>query len=224
MASSTGLILVNKVLRVAGENDVTTLASATANTQMIIDYINETLEEIERESNWSFLRATTTVATVASTATATITAVTNINIFRPLIRVLDTTDDFDLVELSDDKWNDVTQQSDTSTPRYYPKFGTDSSNRPTLEFYPTPSAARTYTIHYWKLLTALTADSTGDALTYPLPDSLIVNGAAWKHKDFIGDDFNTNLRKYELALRRLKDANKVSSMVVMGSRGMSRRQ
>lgn len=68
---STALQLVNKVLRRLREDEVTSFSASYTN--LILDFINEAKQEVEGAWDWTSLRTTKTITTVAGTRQYTLT-------------------------------------------------------------------------------------------------------------------------------------------------------
>jgi len=68
---STALQLVNKVLRRLREDEVTSFSASYTN--LILDFINEAKQEVEGAWDWTALRTTKTITTVAGTRQYTLT-------------------------------------------------------------------------------------------------------------------------------------------------------
>jgi len=134
----TYLEIVNNVLKRLRERTVSTVDENTY-SELIGVLVNDAKEEIENASNWSALRSTLTVTTVANTFNYELNG-TQSN-FRVLDVVNDTSNFFmDYRSSNDFNRFFLTNTPASGTPRYYSFNGTSTDGDTLVDIYPIPNA------------------------------------------------------------------------------------
>ncbi len=196
MASPTLTELQNRVLaRDYGSTDTATVTSA----------INEAYETVMSSARWPFARTSTTVSTVAGTATVSLSALTmqdygrlranTVGIDTPRYIEFDTPD-YDL-------WTrGAINTTQSGVPQWY-----TIRDFSTLEFWPVPNAVYSYTLYYWRYPTLLSS-GTDEPLIPPSERNVLVYGAlsrlAERDRDFGGAAYYDSLFQRDLSSMRGK--------------------
>lgn len=150
--------LLNRALRICGEDEIDTATNAVSDTQQLLyaEVANEIKEEVEAAHNWRALRQTVTVAFAASETSNTITEANErsrvVRIQDPMRGqevplVFDITDSSSPVRLQELDLADLLYRRtmDSNTTQDPWAFALDNSSGDVLDvhLYPTPADART---------------------------------------------------------------------------------
>jgi len=174
--------MINAVLRRLRENSISSnwsgsILDATAVTdyqKMIGDLVNESKREVEDAWNWSILRASATIATVADTQSYTLTGTSERS---RILLAQEQTNGTILQEMSDPYLQFTkypTSAVQKTLPHYYSVTGVDSSTGYlTVEFNPVPDAAYNITFRVVNPQDDITAATT----TIKAPHQPIILGA-----------------------------------------------
>ena len=188
----TYLQLVNAVLRRLREDEVVSFTSSYTN--LIGDFINETIREVANAWNWHSGRTTKVVDTVASTSTYEISGVGRQ--FRYL-SVWDYTNNGYLVQVSQQEMDRLYYESPDTTgqPQY---FATNSfsgtTDDPQIDIYPLPDGV--YRLYFNLYVPAPDLVATTDICQ--LPSNIIVLGAWAKAISERGEDGGQNTIEQQL--------------------------
>ena len=134
----TYLEIVNNVLRRLREEEVAGVNNTTYG-KMVGDFVNDAKKLIESSWDWSSLRVTTTIPTVAGTSVYAI--VNSKDKYKDLTFVNDTSNFF--LEYRPSVWFEEQYNINTpaeGTPRYYTYAGFDSNGDTQIKLYPEPDA------------------------------------------------------------------------------------
>ena len=194
----TYLELVNKVLVRMREGSVTSV-SESEYSQLVGEFIQQALSEVEDTRDWVQLRTTIQVPTVADDFSYVLTgAGTSFNI----LGVHEDTEDYDLDRAPSYNWmNHVLLYNDVSTgqPQYFDVNGQDVNGDPIVNFYPVPDDV--YNVNFNMKIKSV-MDS--DLATTPVPWLPVVLRAQMLAVDERGDDQGTSVEvlgtAYALAL------------------------
>lgn len=162
----TLLETVNGILRRLREDAVSDTADTTY-SKMIVDFVNDAKTLVENAWDWTALRDTITVTTVASTTNYSLTGSgTRLKV----INVLNDTSNFEVLKKSQtqiDKIQTLTTNPEGS-PNFYIFRGTDSNGDLTVDFYPVPDGVYSVDFNVIKPQATLVA-STDDATRLLVP-------------------------------------------------------
>lgn len=143
-----------------------TVASVSENdySQMIGEFVQQALSEMEDAWKWSLLRTTIQVVTQAGSFDY---ALTNAGTNFQILQVFEDSMDYDLKKAPSyaqmNSWL-LSNSPDSGQPMYYDVNGKDSSGNPIVNLYPIPDAP--YTLNFnMKIKTVLSADTTNLPLT-----------------------------------------------------------
>lgn len=134
----TYLELVNNVLRRLRENEVSDVTSSTYG-KMAGDFVNDAKNLIETSWDWSTLRVTKTIPTVAGTSVYSITD--SKDKYKELTFVNDTSNVF--LEYRPSIWFEEQyniNQTAEGSPQYYTYDGFDGNDDTKIKLYPKPDA------------------------------------------------------------------------------------
>jgi hypothetical protein len=197
----TYLELVNNILRRLRERTVSTVEE-TAYSTLIGVLINDAKEEVENAWNWSALRNTLTVTTVADTFNYELNGTQNR--FKILDVVNDTSNFFMQYRTASDFNNWFLNQTPASgEPRYYSFNGISTDGDTQVDVYPIPNAVYDLRFNVIQPQTDLSADS--DVLSVPSkPVQLLAYAKAVEER---GEDGGASASSaYTTASRALNDA------------------
>jgi len=198
---STALQLVNKVLRRLREDEVTSFTSSYAS--LILDFVNETKREVEDSWNWTSLRTTKTVTTVAGTSQYALTGVGSR--FR-ILDAWDSTNNAQLVLANSAYFNYNTEGMGSPSQRQpyaYQVWGRDSNGDPYISINPVPDGVYTLTFYVHEQQADLVA--TADTMT--VADWPVVLGAWAKAISERGEDGGQNTIEQQMIYKSaLSDA------------------
>ena len=202
----TALQLVNKVLRRLREDEATTFT--TSYTNLILDFVNEAKREVEDAWNWTALRTTISINTVAGTRTYSLTGagsrfrILQDESFRPMVYNATTGAQLNLARGSVIAVNDL-DTTNSGSPQYFTFVGQDSSGDPIVSFEGIPDAVETIRFH----LHVPQADLSATTDTLTVPEWPVVMGAWSKAISERGEDGGQNTIEQQLMYRSaLSDA------------------
>ena len=144
----TYLDIVNKVLRRLREGEATTVqgtGNINAYTRLIGDYVNEAKSQIETSYDWSALRDTLTLTTVADTFNYVLVGAENS--FKTL-DVFNDTSKFEMRYQTSHWFNQHFLPTDPAkgAPSYYNYNGVDANGDTQVDIYPIPDGV--YTVRF----------------------------------------------------------------------------
>lgn len=167
----TYLQLVNAVMRRLREDEVTTVNETDYST-LISDFVNDAKRLVEDAWDWTALRDTTTVTTVAGTADYSLTGYGQ----RSKVLYVHNDTDNNVVNLQSlqymNKQNLITDDA-TGAIQGYAINGVDGNGDIKIKFYQTPNAVKSIKVHGVKRPDALSADAD----TVSVPTSPIIQWA-----------------------------------------------
>lgn len=134
----TYLDLVNNVLRRLRETEVSSVPQTTYSA-MVGDFINDAKTVVEQAWNWSQLRSTLTVPTVASTTTYSLTGFGDTASLQTAVNDTSNT----VLEYRPRQWLEeqiYVRGATEGSPTYYTFAGVDGSGDAQIQVYPTPDA------------------------------------------------------------------------------------
>lgn len=195
----TYLDIVNKVLRRLREDTVSAV-NETAYSQLIGDFVQQALSEVEDAWDWNVLRSTIQITTGAADFSYSLTgAGTSFRVFD----VHEDNNDYDLTKAGYRQMNHwlLDDSAPTDRPLYWDVNGRDTSGDPVVNFYPIPDGV--YKVNFnMKIKTDLSNDATGSTvINVPwLPVQLKALALAMDER---GDDQGMSL---EYALQQAESA------------------
>lgn len=158
----TYLQLVNSVLRKLREDEVTTV-NENDYSKLIGDFINDSVSYIESSWDWSSLRDTIIINTIASQDTYSLT---DFGIRSEVMSVYNVTNKYELTSRTKGYIVDKQYTTDyTSAPRSFTLNGTDANNDTKIVLYPTPDKA--YTIEANVVLRDTSLSNDNDSTKLP---------------------------------------------------------
>ena len=185
MASSTGLVLVNRILSTTGdyENIADLTTSPAGIASKIIDFFNIIVSDMEQASEWPELRieeAFTAPAPSGSNPTSFISVNTNDIPPNGVSNVWVVGGDL-LDELSPSQFDKVVAQNASGTvPRYFRRSYDSATSKPTIDIYPAPVLNDVVKVSMYRRATKLVITSpTGtpaDGGTTEFDDGVLVYG------------------------------------------------
>ena len=199
--STTYLNIVNEVLRRLREDEVASVTQTTYST-MVGDFVNDAKRIVEDAHEWSTLRTTVVVPTVADT---TEYSLTNAGERVKIYSAINDTSKFLMRYESTNWFNNAYYISGevTGTPDSYTFSGVDSNGDTKVRVYPKPSGV--YSMRFD--LIAREAELSGDADTTVLPKNAIVLNAVALLARERGETGGTTAQDYFLiADKHLSDA------------------
>lgn len=202
MVMATYLDIVNDVLVRLREPEVT---SVTQNpyTKLISKFVNDAKEEVENAWDWSHLRTTITVNTVADTfAYVLSTSGTRMEVLNVINDTSDWFMEYKTAREFTDYYRNVPNVQ-TGAPQYYSFNGLDASEDTIVEVFPKPDAA--YTLRF-NLIVRPSELVTNDEVVYA-PTRPIIMLALAKAIEERGEDGGiSSTSAYATAQRVLNDA------------------
>lgn len=158
----TYLQLINAVLRKLREDEVTTVYE-TDYSKLIGDFINDAMNAVEASWDWSSLRDTLVVNTIADQDTYSLVG---FGIRGEIMSVYNVTNKVELRQQAKAYIVDKqTRAPGTGKPMYFTLNGTDSNNDANLVVYPKPDAV--YTLEANVVLRNTTLSSDADSTKLP---------------------------------------------------------
>ena len=198
--STQYLTIVNEVLRRLREDEVSAVAN-TAYSKMVGDFVNDAKRIVEDSHDWSTLRTTVVVPTVADT---TEYSLTNAGERVKIYSVINDTSNF-FITYQTPTWvnNAVYNAGSTSgAPAYFTYSGVDGSGDTQVTVYPTPDAS--YSLRFD--LIAREGVLSNDTDTTAIPSNPIVHAAVALLARERGETGGTTAQDYFLiADRHLSD-------------------
>ena len=180
----TYLEICNKVLIRLRENEVTSVQDSPY-SKLIGEFVNIVKREVEDTYNWTSLRNTINIPTVASTLTYTLTG----SGVRSHVEHVANTSNGSKYELtyapasSIETWN-LVENPQTGKPYYFNLKGVSAAGDSIVTLYPTPDAV--YALEF-ELYTPQ-VDLVTDADTLTVPYQVVVEGALARAISERGDD------------------------------------
>jgi len=199
--STTYLNIVNEVLRRLREDEVASVTQTTY-SKMVGDFVNDAKKVVEDSHDWSTLRTTVVVPTVADT---TEYSLTNAGERVKIYSVINDTSNFFMRYESPNWFNNAYYISGevTGTPDSYTFSGVDSNGDTKVRVYPKPSGV--YSMRFD--LISREAEFTEDTDTTVLPKNAIVHNAVALLARERGETGGTTAQDYFLiADKHLSDA------------------
>jgi hypothetical protein len=199
--STQYLTIVNEVLRRLREDEVSAVAN-TAYSKMVGDFVNDAKRIVEDSHDWSTLRTTITIPTVADT---TEYSLTNAGERVKIYSVINDTSNFFMRYESPNWFNNAYYISGevTGTPDSYTFSGIDSNEDTKVQVYPKPDAV--YSLRFD--LIARENELVNDTDTTVLPKNAIVHNAVALLARERGETGGTTAQDYFLiADKHLSDA------------------
>lgn len=197
----TYLNLVNSVLKRLREAEVTTVAQNTYSA-MIGEFVNDAKNFVENAWDWSALRTTVTIPTVADTSSYTLTGS---GVRDKLMDAINDTSNIHLLHDSKNRFNERQLLSDIpgGAPMYFTFTGVDSNSDRTIEVYPTPNGVYSLKFDIVSRPDAL-ADDTDTSLLAPNPIVHLAVAMAVRER---GETGGTSTQEYfAIANTSLSDA------------------
>ncbi len=199
--STTYLNIVNSVLRRLREEEVSDVTQNTY-SKMVGDFVNDAKRSVEDSHDWSALRTTIVVPTVADT---TEYSLTNAGERVKIYSVINDTSNFFMRYESPNWFNNAYYISGevTGTPDSYTFSGVDSSDDTKVRVYPKPDGV--YSLRFD--LIAREAELSSSSDTTVLPKNAIVHAAVALLARERGETGGTTAQDYFLiADKHLSDA------------------
>ena len=199
--STTYLSIVNSVLRRLREEEVTDVTQTTY-ARMVGDFVNDAKRSVEDSHDWSTLRTTVVVPTVADT---TEYSLTNAGERVKIYSVINDTSNFFMRYESPNWFNNAYYISGevTGTPDSYTFSGVDSSDDTKVRVYPKPDGV--YSLRFD--LIAREAELSVSSDTTVLPKNAIIHAAIALLARERGETGGTTAQDYFLiADKHLSDA------------------
>ena len=197
----TYLNLVNSVLRRLRENEVSTV-SFDAYSKLIGDMVNDAKDLVESAWDWSALRTTLAINTVADTSNYSLTGsadkVKELNVINDTSNLV--------MQYQTNNWFDEQYYINTpatGAPNYYTYGGVDTNGDQTIDVYPKPDAVYSLRVDVVKRNAVLSADT--DTLDVPeTPVIQLVVALATRER---GETGGTSTAEYfQIANKYLGDA------------------
>lgn len=163
-AKLTYLQMINKIMRLITQADITDVTTATGQALIISDLINQAQNDLFNQDDWYSLYTTTTWATVASTAEYAAFGSTD----GRTIDLIDTTNDLILTE---DTMRSIDSADPDSTTTGNPLYFTLANA--SYKLYPIPNGVYTIRERYWKSPTPLSANSSQSILPIEVENCIL---------------------------------------------------
>ena len=200
----TYLQLVNSVLRRLREDEVTTAVGSTASgyTKLIGDFVNDAKRIVEDSWDWSSLRNTFTVNTVANTFSYNINGTGTAS---KTLDVINDTSNFFMRQATSSYMNSVFLNSEPpkGAPNYYAWNGFNGDGYLTVDVFPIPDGV--YTLRF--NMVDRTAPFTADASVLDVPSAPVIQYAVALASRERGETGGTSAQElYALADATLADA------------------
>lgn len=197
----TYLNLVNNVLKRLREADVSTVTQNTYST-MIGEFVNDAKEFVEDAWEWSALRTTITVSTVADDYSYSLTGS---GIKDKLLDAINDTSNLRMIQDSKARFNErqYISTATTGAPLYFTFTGVDGNDDRTIDVYPTPNGV--YSLRFDMVVKEdkLSSDST-DSVLPPSPIIHLATAMAVRER---GETGGTSTQEYfAIANTSLSDA------------------
>ena len=197
----TYLNLVNSVLRRLREKEVSTV-SFDAYSKLIGDIVNDAKDLVESAWDWSALRTTLAINTVADTSNYSLTGsadkVKELNVINDTSNLV--------MQYQSNNWFDEQYYINTpatGAPNYYTYGGVDTNGDQTIDVYPKPDAVYALRVDVVKRNAALSADTD----TLDVPENPVIQLAIALATRERGETGGTSTAEYfQIANKYLGDA------------------
>lgn len=197
----TYLNLVNNVLRRLRENEVSTVSFDTY-SKLIGDIVNDAKDLVESAWDWSALRTTLAINTVADTSNYSLTGsadkVKELNVINDTSNLV--------MQYQTNNWFDEQYYINTpatGAPNYYTYGGVDTNGDQTIDVYPKPDAVYALRVDVVKRNAVLSADTD----TLDVPETPVIQLAVALATRERGETGGTSTAEYfQIANRYLGDA------------------
>ncbi len=197
----TYLNLVNSVLRRLREKEVSTV-SFDAYSKLIGDIVNDAKDLVESAWDWSALRTTLAINTVADTSNYSLTGsadkVKELNVINDTSNLV--------MQYQTNNWFDEQYYINTpatGAPNYYTYGGVDTNGDQTIDVYPKPDAVYSLRVDVVKRNAVLSADTD----TLDVPETPVIQLAVALATRERGETGGTSTAEYfQIANRYLGDA------------------
>lgn len=190
--STTALTIVNSVLARLRESQVVSATFSNTYPQLVLRFVNEAKREVEDAWDWTALRQSLTVTTAIGTSTYTVMGAGQRYRFYDRRKVIwNTTNKTWVVPISQAFFEQMIQTATVNQqlPNWYRLTGSNATEDPTLELYPTPDG-----VYSLKLpLVVPSVDLVAATDTFSLPALPIELGAWARAISERGDDGGTTL-------------------------------
>ena len=163
----TYLQLVNAVLRKLREEEVTTIDESDY-SKLIGDFVNDAKRLVEDTWDWTGLRYTYDITTVAGTAQYSLT---DFGVRSKILYVHNETENVEVLQESLQRIRKLNLQSESAQGpiSYYAIDGLDGNGDAQLRFYRTPDAVKSISVYAVKRPSDLTSDTDTVAVpTFPI--------------------------------------------------------
>lgn len=163
----TYLQLVNSVLRRLREDEITTV-NETDYSKLVGDFVNDAIQVVENSSDWTALRTTVTVNTVAGTP---LYSLTDFGTRSKILYIHNETDNNEVHQESLQRINKLNLGTDNAqgTIVYFAVDGLDSNGDAQIRLYQTPNAEKTLSVYAVKRDQSLVNDTDSTVLpTQPI--------------------------------------------------------
>ena len=151
--------------------------SETISDTRILRFINQSYLELCSQYGFDQIDTDTSITTAASTAEYEL----SVSDVMEITNVVDTTNTFALLTMSEDQYHDYTQGgSTTGTPYSWYIDGVGSNNRWNIKFWPTPAGIYTIKVYYKKVPAELVLSPAATSAIIPeaWDDSIIYRAVA----------------------------------------------
>ncbi len=197
----TYLNLVNSVLRRLRENEVSTVSFDTY-SKLIGDIVNDAKDLVESAWDWSSLRTTLAINTVADTSNYSLTGSAD------KVKALNVINDTSnlVMQYQTNNWFDEQYYINTpatGAPNYYTYGGVDTNGDQTIDVYPKPDAVYALRVDVVKRNAVLSADTD----TLDVPENPVIQLAVALATRERGETGGTSTAEYfQIANKYLSDA------------------
>lgn len=197
----TYLNLVNSVLRRLRENEVSTVSFNTY-SKLIGDIVNDAKDLVESAWDWSSLRTTLAINTVADTSNYSLTGSAD------KVKALNVINDTSnlVMQYQTNNWFDEQYYINTpatGAPNYYTYGGVDTNGDQTIDVYPKPDAVYALRVDVVKRNAVLSADTD----TLDVPENPVIQLAVALATRERGETGGTSTAEYfQIANKYLSDA------------------
>lgn len=172
--------------------------------QHLLNTFASVQEECWDKNDWTFTQDTVTgVLSTANSRIIVLSAISNLNFMKPLYKVRDRTNNFDLKEISKRRWDEKTSVTSTGTPYYYRRFGFSTTAAGVIYgkigLDPRPTAAGNYEVDYPTTPPSLTSSTSRS----PFPDDLLISGVLSRMTHYEGVDHVFHQNRFKEILDQL---------------------
>jgi len=212
---ATQLSIVNKVLRRLREDEVSSVAS-TAYSQLIADFLNDIIEDMQTDYDWSQLETDISVSVLVSTTTYDLSSDTNNrSVVRfdeyngPLVFVYDDGSDTEGAQLNMLNTNEmyrrirVDEAQTGEDPIFFSLKAQPDVDGLEMEIYPSPNNTRTIKARFWVPMTELETDGSNDSTVLYLPSLPLFRGVLFlalnERGEELGEPGGIAERRYDAA-------------------------